>query len=232
MNRQQVTRSGFILFSIVLLISSSCALIPQSLQQENESGSLDVPSGGDQPAPVDDTDEGRLLGCFDVEGYTLSVDHTLTVTESETSLTHILQHGGIALLSSTDTDQGDTSITTAAPMTIPYEYMGVVGPCSVDAVGEVIFSAEGYCEEGIVYLTITEDWQPTQGTMACDDANVAFPIAGYTAVHSGANGLGEEFLISDDTAGFTVMREFLGGEGYHSWTLAFDIGLEPLAPED
>jgi hypothetical protein len=110
--------------------------------------------------------------------------------------------------------------------------MGVVGSCSVDAEGEVILSAEGYCDEGVVYLTITEDWQPTQGTMVCDDTNIAFPIAGYKAVHSGEDGLGEEFLITDDSAGYTVMREFEGGEGYHSWTLAFDIGLVPLVPEE
>lgn len=234
MTTQQIARLGLVLFSILLLISSSCALIPIASQQENDSGTIDQPSGGEPepPAAAENSEEGALLGCFDVRAYTLSVDHTLTITETETSLTHILHHGGIALQTSQDTDKGDCSITTAAPMTISYEYMGVVGPCSVDAEGEVIFSAVGYCEDGIVYLTITEDWQPTSGTMVCDDTPVNFPIAGYTAVHSGQSGLGEEFLITEDVAGFTVMREFQGGEGYHSWTLAYDIELAPLTPED
>ena len=174
---------------------------------------------------------GEIVGCFDVKAYTLSVDHTLTITETDTSLTHILQHGGIALLTSFETEKGDCSITTAAPQTLTYEYMGVVGPCAVEAEGSMILTAEGYCEDGIVYLTITEDWQKTSGVMTCDDTAVPFPIAGYTAVHSGEYGNGEEFLITTDQAGYTVMRPFQGGEGYHSWTLAYDIGLEPLTPE-
>jgi len=50
--------------------------------------------------------------------------------------------------------------------------------------------------------------------------------------HSGASGLGEEFLITDDSNGHTVMSEFLGGEGYHSWTLAMDVSLIPLVDGD
>lgn len=66
--------------------------------------------------------------------------------------------------------------------------------------------------------------------MTCDDTTMPFPIAGYTALHSGETGNGEEFLITMDQAGYTVLREFLGGEGYHSWTLAYDIPLVPLSP--
>ena len=237
MKTKWATRAGFGLLFVLLLSLSSCTLINLALQQDNnigeDSGTIDQPVGDDQPASSDTTidSDGELLGCFDVEGLTLSVDHTLTITEAETNLTHILQHGGIGLLVSTDTSQGDTAITTAAPQTLPYEYMGVVGPCVVDAEGEVVLSAEGYCEDGIVYLTITEDWQAASGTMTCDDDVMSFPIAGYKAVHSGEFGKGEEFLITSDPAGYTVLREFQGGDGYHSWTLAFDIGLVPLAPE-
>jgi len=44
--------------------------------------------------------------------------------------------------------------------------------------------------------------------------------------------MGEEFLITDDAAGHTLMKPFLGGEGYHSWTLQMDISLVPLVPEE
>lgn len=237
MKANTMAQIGLVLVSILLLFNSSCSLIQSSSQQENESvedsGAEEQPAGNEQPASVAaEEDEGELLGCFDVQGLTLSVDHTLTVNEAETSLTHILNHGGIGLLVSTDTEQGDTAITTAAPQTLTYEYMGVVGPCEVEAEGETILSAQGYCEEGIIYLTITEDWQATSGTMTCDGEVVNFPIPAYSAVHSGEFGKGEEFLITSDQAGFTIMRPFLGGEGYHSWTLAYDIGLVPLVPED
>ena len=238
MKTKRTARVGLFLLFVFLLFLSSCTLINLAIPQENKPGeeaeAVDPPTAGEPAGSSDSVDEsdGELLGCFDVEGLTLSVDHTLTITEAETNLTHILQHGGIALLISTDTEQGDTAITTASPQTLPYEYMGVVGPCVVEAQGKMIMSAEGYCEEGIVYLTITEDWQAASGTMTCDDEVMSFPIAGYTAVHSGEFGKGEEFLITSDQAGYTVMREFQGGEGYHSWTLAFDIGVVPLAPED
>ena len=220
----------FVLIGIcaAILALSSCTFIELVLPREPDAGNV-VPSGGDgQP---DDSDNA-LVGCLDVKAYTLSVDHTLTISEPETELTHILQHGSIGLLISTETDKGDCAITTAAPQTIPYEYMGVVGTCSVDAQGEVILSASGYCEDGIVYLVITEDWQATSGTMTCDDTVVPFPIAAYSAVHSGETGNGEEFLITAEQNGYTVMREFLEGDGYHSWTLAYDVELVPLAPDD
>lgn len=238
MKTKRVARFGLFLLFVFLLFLSSCTLINLAIPQENkpgeESGVVDLPTAGEPSGSSDSAEESdeELLGCFDVQGLTLAVDHTLTITEAETNLTHILQHGGIGLLVSTDTEQGDTAITTAAPQNLDYEYMGVVGPCVVDAQGKVILSAEGYCEDGIVYLTITEDWQAASGTMTCDDEVVSFPIAGYTAVHSGEFGKGEEFLITSDPVGYTVMREFQGGEGYHSWTLAFDIGLVPLVPED
>ena len=89
-------------------------------------------------------------------------------------------------------------------------------------------SAEGFCDAGVVYLNIKEDWSKAEGPMTCDEAVVPFSAPGSTSTHSGASGLGEEFLIADDSNGHTVMREFLGGEGYHSWTLAMEVDLVPL----
>jgi hypothetical protein len=92
----------------------------------------------------------------------------------------------------------------------------------------VIVSAEGYCDAGVVYLNIMEDWSKTEGSMTCDEAVVPFSAPGSAFTHSGASGLGEEFLITKDTSGHTVMREFLGGEGYHSWTLTTGVSSVPL----
>ena len=94
----------------------------------------------------------------------------------------------------------------------------------------MVVSAEGYCDAGIVYLNITEDWSPAEGTMTCDGGGVPFSAPGSAFTHSGASGLGEEFLITDDSNGHTVMREFQGGEGYHSWTLSWDVSDVSLAP--
>jgi hypothetical protein len=87
----------------------------------------------------------------------------------------------------------------------------------------VVVSAEGYCDAGVVYLNITEDWGPTEGTMTCDDQAVPFSAPGAAFTHTGASGLGEEFLITDDSNGHTSLREFAGGEEYHSWTLSMDL---------
>ncbi len=64
--------------------------------------------------------------------------------------------------------------------------------------------------------------------MTCDDQAVPFSAPRAAFTHSGASDLGEEFLITDDSNGHTVMREFLGGEGYHSWTLSTEVDLVPL----
>ncbi|MEE4194035.1 MAG: hypothetical protein V2J07_02440 [Anaerolineae bacterium] len=231
MKANWVARIGLKFLFGILLLLSSCNLMPLTSSQEDGTeadGTVDQPM--DEEEPVDESPDGEALSCFDVKALTLSVDHTLTITETETNLTHILQHGGIGLVVSNETDKGDCAISTASPQTLTYEYMGNVGTCSVEAEGNVILSAEGYCEDGIVYLNITEDWQETSGTMTCDDTVMPFPIAGYTAEHRGEFGNGEEFLIVADQAGYTIMRPFQGGDGYHSWTLAYDIELVPLTP--
>lgn len=148
-------------------------------------------------------------------------------------MTHILRQGSIALHAEAHPGEYDTQLSTIATMPLSFEYMGVISACSVEAGGTVLVSAEGFCDAGVVYLNITEDWQETEGTMTCEDATVPFSVPGKSFVHSGASGLGEEFLVTNDAAGHTVMREFLGGEGYHSWTLkADDMSTVPLIDPD
>ncbi|MEE8356177.1 MAG: hypothetical protein V3R33_02610 [Anaerolineales bacterium] len=212
---------------VILVLISACS----ALNLVNSPPAPDDPPAA-PPDPGDSGDTGEVLTCFHVNNYVLGFDHSLTVNEQETSLTHILKHGGIALLSEVNTGGHDAILTTASPQTLDYEYMGILGPCSVESRGTVVVSAEGYCDAGVVYLNITEDWGPTEGTMVCDGQAVPFSSPGAAFTHSGASGLGEEFLITDDSSGHTVMREFLGGEGYHSWTLTMDVSLVPLVNGD
>ncbi len=213
-----------LIFVVLLVLSTSCS----ALSLVNP-----PPDTGDTGDAGDTGDTGEVLTCYHATNYVLSFDHTLTVNHEGTSLTHILKQGGIALLSEANSGGHDAIITTASPQTLSFEYMGVLGDsCSVDAAGTVNVSAEGYCDAGVVYLNITEDWSKTEGSMTCDDTVMPFSAPGSAFTHSGASGLGEEFLITDDSAGYTTMREFQGGEGYHSWTLTMDVDLVPLVPED
>ena len=225
---------------VILTLSSACsALSLVNPPPDNQPGKADDSENGSDDGSSNDSDESQdtgdveeLLTCYHVETYILSFDHTLTVNEEGTSLTHILKHGGIALQAKTDPEKFDTQISTINPQELTFEYLGVIGPCSVDAGGTVIVSAEGFCDAGVVYLNIKEDWQETEGNMTCEDAVVPFSVPGQVFIHSGASGMGEEFLVTDDDVGHTVMREFLGGEGYHSWTLVSEIATVPLIDED
>ena len=211
---------------LLLVLSTSCSALSLVNPPPDEGDPSDA---GDSS---DTGETGEVLTCFHADNYVLSIDHKLTVNEEGTSLTHILKQGGIALLSEANSGGHDAIITTASPQTLNFEYMGVLGPCSVEAGGTVNVSAKGYCDAGLIYLNITEDWSATEGTMTCEDSVVPFSAPGAAFTHSGASGLGEEFLITNDSNGHTVMREFLGGEGYHSWTLSMDISLVPLVDED
>ena len=86
--------------------------------------------------------------------FNLLFDHTLTVNEAETSLTHILKGGSIALQAETDPEDFETQISSIAPQTLNFEYMGVISACTVDAGGTVIVSAEGFCDAGVVCISI------------------------------------------------------------------------------
>jgi hypothetical protein len=192
-------------FFVLLVLCTSCSALSLVNPPPDEGDPSDA---GDSS---DTGETGEVLTCFHANNYVLSFDHTLTVNQEGTSLTHILKQGGIALLSEANSGGHDAILSTASPQTLNFEYMGILGPCSVDAAGTVNVSAEGYCDAGLIYLNITEDWSATEGTMTCEDSVVPF---------------------SNDSNGHTVMREFLGGEGYHSWTLTMDISLVPLVDED
>lgn len=232
---QRVLKHLLILFFLIPLFTACSSLLPADAREEVPGPGSDQGADSSGSAESDAEDPGdswEAVSCFHAQNYVLAADHTLTVNEAETSLTHILSHGGIALQSEFNQGGHDAVIRTISPQQLTFEYLGTVGVCSVDAGGTMTLSAEGYCDQGIVYLTITENWSKTEGTMKCEDANVPFSVPGQAFTHSGENGQGEEFLVTDDPAGHTVLRPFGGGEGYHSWTLTMDIAPEPLVPLD
>jgi hypothetical protein len=229
MNTKKLVPIGLALVCILLI--TACSLSSSVPIQEPLESAEGETSDDQTETLVEDAGE-ILQSCFEARSFVLNFDHTLTIKQPQTSLTHILKQGGIAIIADCNAAETDCAMRTVAPQTLGYEYMGVVGVCSVEATGNVIVSAEGFCSDGIVSLTITEDWQSGQGTMTCDDTAMPFPVPGYTATHSGPDGQGEEFLITSDANGFTLMREFQGGEGYHSWTLVTDIDNVPLVPEE
>jgi hypothetical protein len=100
-------------------------------------------------------------------------------------------------------------------------------------------TAHGSCEAGVVSLIIEENWLPMQGEMICidDDGDVIkapfnVPAMGLQT-HSGANGAGEIFYLVSGSEGYSSMRPFAEGEGYHTWTLYTDeIPVVPLVPDD
>ncbi len=215
------------------LLIAACTNTPFSSQPDTipvtgaESASDSQEEFSDQAVEED----GIITSCFDVTALTLQADHTLTINQPDTKLTHILKQGGIALIKSSTIGQGDYDLSTISPQALGYEVIGTIGDCSLDASGTMLFSAKGYCQDGVVFLSITEDWQQAGGTMICDDTQIPFEIPGFNAAHTGLYGTGEEFLLTNDPSGFTVTREFQGGEGVHSWTLSTDIGTVPLVPD-
>ena len=232
----------FLLMSLTVLLTG-CAVLdvlrPSSNPetQPESDGSKDVADAPDpasaaadnvgEPAPAD------LLGCpAEGEQLTLGFDHTLTMNYEGTSMTHILHSGMLGLIAQSVKADGEVVIASAAPVTIPYEMIGVMKDCSMEMNGTMVASAEGNCVDGTVYLTITEDWQSASGTMTCPDGQMPFMVpAPGPQVHEGADGAGEVFYLVEGSQGYTSNRPFQEGEGYHSWTLyTTQIDVVPLTP--
>ena len=142
----------------------------------------------------------------------------LTMNYEGTSLTHILHAGMLNLNVQSGSDQEEAAISSIAPISIPYEMQGVMKDCSLEMQGTMMASASGYCEDGTVYLIITEDWQPASGQMICPDGAMPFQVpAAGPMIHEGADGNGEVFYLVEGSEGYTSMRPFQEGDGYHTW---------------
>ena len=202
--------------------------VPEPELPQNQVNPTESPEQAEEPQ-----DEMSFLSCpTNGESLVLGFDHAVTIEQPDVNLTHILKEGYLTLTAGEADADGTVSLSSVGNPSLDYEMMGVMGPCSVTMAGIMQVSASGTCNDGVIYLTIIETWQSADGNMVCDGTAMAFSSPGPGAfTHEGADGAGEVFYLVDSSEGYTVMRPFGAGSGYHSWTLyATQIPLVPLVP--
>lgn len=246
----KVTRYFLSILLICSFLLTACQS-PAAPVPENESEEqVEIPAPPEEPEPEEEPqvetsvdtqdeiqaevgDEMAFLTCpTSGESLILGFDHAITIEQPDVNLTHILKEGFLTLSAGEADADGVVNLSSVGNPTLEYEMMGVMGPCSVAMAGEMQVSASGTCTDGVVYLRIVETWQSATGSMTCDDDVIPFNTPGPGSfVHEGPDGGGEIFYLVDSSEGYTVMRPFGEGSGYHSWTLyASQIELVPLVP--
>ncbi len=216
-------------------------------QQPGGGGESQGPDDGPDPGPgsdpMDEQSEGPVEPEFGSDTLPcppkgamlyLGFDHALTINYGETSITHFLHEGWLRLMV---VDEEGTIMPDASP-SLTYSMEGKMSEeCSLTSEGTMMPSAHGSCEAGVVSLFIEEDWLPLEGEMECIDTDGHIDIVPFNVPamglrkHSGQNGAGEIFYLVEGDAGYSTMRPFLEGEGYHTWTLyTEDMPIVPLVP--
>jgi hypothetical protein len=152
----------------------------------------------------------------------LGFDHALTINYGETSINHFLT-GGYLNLEVVD-DNG--TLMPVGSASLEYYMEGKMSDdCTLNSQGSMIPSAHGSCEAGVVSLIIEENWLPLEGEMVCIDTDGSVDVVPFNVppmgkqIHSGENGAGEIFYLVEGSEGYSSMRPFLEGDGYHTWTL-------------
>jgi len=210
---------------------------PPENQEQNAPGENGGSLDDQSDAPIEPEFGENTLAC-PAKGATLLLgfDHALTVNYQETSITQFLHQGWVNLRvvddSGTIVTEGTATLTTSMEGRMSDE-------CTLTGKGNMIPNAHGSCESGVVSLIIEENWLPMQGEMICIDhdgdvikAPFNVPAMGLQT-HSGANGTGEIFYLVSGSEGYSTMRPFAEGEGYHTWTLYVDeVPVVPLVPDD
>jgi hypothetical protein len=202
---------------------------------EDDQG-LDSDSGDEQvESPIEPQFGEDTLSCpvKDTTIY-LGFDHALTSNYGDVSMTHFL-HAGQLVLTAVDDNGTIQSLTSPS---IPYSMEGKMGDkCSLTGQGSMMPSAHGHCENGVVTLIIEENWMALNGEMTCVDEDGESETVPFDAPamglqkHSGPGGQGEVFYLVAGSEGYSTMRPFAQGEGYHTWTLYADlVPLVPLVP--
>jgi hypothetical protein len=209
---------------------------PKNQGQDDSSQGND--SSSDQgESPVEPQFGVESLPC-PPEGTVLALgfDHALTLNYGDVSMHHFLHQGWINLrvddASGALVSVGSTSLKTSMEARMSAQ-------CALSGEGSMIPNAHGNCVAGVVSLIIEENWLPLQGEMICVDEDgetetVPFDVPGLgMQTHSGPDGGGEIFYLVEGSEGYSSMRPFAEGEGYHTWTLyVTDIPTVPLVPED
>lgn len=202
--------------------------------EDNEAQTeIEQPSVEIEEAQVEDEVEDMEFVTCPTKGETLylSFDHSLTIEMNGVNLTHLLHNKWIYIYSNGENADGVTDLSSGSPVELTYEMLGVMANCSVEMEGVMLASASGTCQDGVVYLDIIEDWQPGSGQMVCDDSTIPFQSPGQAYEHTGDNGLGEKFYLVAGDEGFTTMRPFQAGSGYHTWILYSQlVDAVPLVP--
>jgi hypothetical protein len=88
------------LMGILVMLSfliAACSLTSFSSQRESipVTGAESAPNSQEEISEPQLEQDEILVSCFDVNALTLQADHTLTVDELDTHLTHMLKHGGL-----------------------------------------------------------------------------------------------------------------------------------------
>ena len=226
-----------IIFLVVAL--TSCSVInnlrtdnniPEPQQTEDEAEPETEGASPVEPAVGSDTLPCPAKGTSMVLGF----DHALTMNYESTSMTHFLHQGWLRLIVTDDNgkivSEGSPSLTTSVEGRMSDE-------CSLTGEGTMKPSVHGTCKAGVVSLFIEENWLPMDGEMVCIDEDGDVDIIPFDVPamglqqHSGASGNGEIFYLVEDSEGYSTMRPFQQGSGYHTWTLyAEDIPIVPLVP--
>ena len=238
-------RKVFLISLLILLLFNACNSntpsapnIPKPEVPENhpEPPQPELPTESEpeqEPEESSESSTNEFLSCpVSGENLTLGFDHALTVDQEGVNLTHFLKQGYLTLTAGDVEEDGTVNLSSLDTQMLNYEMIGVMDVCGVEVTGTMEASASGTCKDGVVYLTIVETWLPGSGQITCEDGAASFTAPGPGAfVHEGPDGSGEVFYLVEDSAGYTVMREFAMGSGYHTWTLyASLIELAPLVP--
>lgn len=199
--------------------------------QENGGNTVDDQS----EVPIEPEFGSETLPCPQ-KGATLILgfDHALTLNYLETSISHFLHQGWLTLKVADD----NGTIQSEGSPSLTYTMEGRMSDeCTLNAEGTMMPSAHGSCENGVVSLFIDENWLPMSGEMECVDSDGDVYIMPFDVPpmglqhHTGQNGEGEIFYLVEGGEGYSTMRPFVEGEGYHTWTLyTEEVPLVPLVP--
>ena len=169
---------------------------------------------------------------------TLKFSADIRIVEGEVVFEHNLQDG-VLLLNVPEGNVRTATLVSQGGVDIPVKISGRMGECTLQGSSSMSPSASGTCENGIVYLTIQENWKPGQGTLICPDVDEPVPFeipAAGNFSHSGPGGRGEVFYMdmnySTTSVGSMVEKPFQGGQGVHTWTLLWDSTFIPTFPPD
>lgn len=205
---------------------------PQAIEEPTEGAteSAATPETDSQDADGGE-DTVALLNCPQVgDSLYLVFEHDVTFSAmGMTSINHSMAPQAVELRAiDTSGDDGRVLIENnylVAPGALNVYISGSAGTCRVDGSAKLVPTITGYCEEGIVWLTIYEEWQAYEMLMACDDGPAMpfeLPDTGYK--HAGAGGQGLDFwLLEDGPAVREVPFQGAGGSGAHRWVLYADL---------